>query len=178
MFYNMALTIQHPEKLDKLLARLADPAAPRNESVPCIALVVRAKDGSILYSHSGNESLKPETPSWLASLTKIVTPIAILQLVERGLITLDEPVQRFLPECDLSNVLENFDEEGKPILRPATVLVTLRNLLNHTSGYGFAFVRVLINSPVCLIGLSTSSHRPSKCDCLESRTAKQRSEKL
>jgi len=139
----MALTIQHPEKLDRLLARLTDPTAPRNEALPSIALVVRAKDGSILYSHSGNESFKSGTSSWLASLTKMITPIAILQLVERGLITLDEPVQRFLPECDLSHVLESFDEEGKPILRPATALVTLRNLLNHTSGYVFASVRVL-----------------------------------
>jgi CubicO group peptidase (beta-lactamase class C family) len=34
-------------------------------------------------------------------------------------------------------VLESFDDEGKPILRPATAHVTLRNLLNHTSGYVF-----------------------------------------
>jgi len=133
----MATTIHHPGKLDKLLARLVDPTAPCNEALPGIALVIRAKDGSILYSHSGNESFKTDTPSWLASCTKLVTPIALLQLVERGLITLDEPVQRFLPECNLSHVLESFDEQGKPILRPVTALVTLRNLLDHTNGYGF-----------------------------------------
>jgi methyl acetate hydrolase len=132
----MSTAIHRPERLDKLLARLVDPAAPRNEAVPGIALVIRAKDGSILYSHSGNESFKTGTPSWLASCTKLVTPIALLQLVERGLIALDEPVQRFLPECDLSHVLESFGEQGKPILRPVTALVTLRNLLDHTNGYG------------------------------------------
>jgi Beta-lactamase len=131
---DMVSSIHHPDTLDKLLAGLTDPAAPRNKAVPGIALVIRSKDGRIIYSQ-GKGSFDISTPAWLASCTKLVTPIALLQLVEKGLITLDEPVQRFLPQCDLSHVLVGFDGEGKPMLQPITTVVTLRNLLNHTNGY-------------------------------------------
>ena len=129
----MVSSTHHPDMLDKLLAELTDPVAPRDKAVPGVALVVRSKDGRVIYSQ-GNGSLDINTPSWLASCTKLVTPIALLQLVEKGLITLDEPVQRFLPQCDLSHVLVGFDDEGKPMLQPVTTVVTLRNLLNHTNG--------------------------------------------
>jgi len=77
-------SIHHPDILDKLLAELTDPAAPRNKTVPGIALVIRSKDGRVIYSQ-GNGSFDVNTPSWLASCTKLVTPIALLQLVRKGL---------------------------------------------------------------------------------------------
>jgi CubicO group peptidase (beta-lactamase class C family) len=88
----MISSIHHPDTLDKLLAGLTDPAAPCNKAVPGIALVIRSKDSRIIYSQ-GNGSSDISTPVWLASCPKLVTPIVLLQLVEKGLITLDEPVQ-------------------------------------------------------------------------------------
>ena len=50
-----------------------------------------------------------DTVFWVASITKLVTAIAALQLVERELITLDEPVARYLPYLGRAKVLsENF----------------------------------------------------------------------
>ncbi len=71
----------------------------------------------------------------IASMTKPITTVAALQLVEQGKVKLDEPVSRHLPQLDKLEVLEGFDAEtGKPRLRPARTPVTLKHLLTHTSG--------------------------------------------
>ena len=76
----------------------------------------------------------------IASMTKALTSAAVLQLVERGRLDLDEPVGALLPELADPQVLEGFDEAGAPRLRPARGAVTLRHLLMHTSGCGYAFM--------------------------------------
>jgi methyl acetate hydrolase len=70
----------------------------------------------------------------IASMTKAVTTVAALQLVEQGKVTLDEPVSKHLPKLEKLDVLEGFDADGKPILSPAKTPVTLKHLLTHTSG--------------------------------------------
>jgi CubicO group peptidase (beta-lactamase class C family) len=70
----------------------------------------------------------------IASMTKAVTTVAALQLVEQGKTTLGEPVAKRLPRLAALDVLEGFDEGGRPILRPAKEQVTLLHLLTHTSG--------------------------------------------
>ena len=73
----------------------------------------------------------------IASMTKAITSTAALQLVERGKLTLDEPAAKHLPELGQVQVLEGFDDSGKPKLRPATKPITLRNLMTHTSGFAY-----------------------------------------
>lgn len=75
----------------------------------------------------------------IASMTKAVTSVAALQLVEQGKVKLDEPVAKFLPQLDKPEVLEGFDAAGKPILRPAKTPITLKHLLTHTSGLCYDF---------------------------------------
>jgi CubicO group peptidase (beta-lactamase class C family) len=70
----------------------------------------------------------------IASMTKPLTTVAALQLVEQGKVTLDEPVSRLLPLLAMPKVLAGFDDSGQPILRPAARPITLRHLLTHTSG--------------------------------------------
>jgi methyl acetate hydrolase len=72
----------------------------------------------------------------LASLTKTVTAVAAMQLVERGTLSLDDPVGSVLPKLAQPDVLVGFADDGTPILRPARRPITLRHLLSHTSGFG------------------------------------------
>src|SRR5580692_9586278 len=96
---------------------------------------------SILYSgafgtrDSSGAAIATDSIFQIASMTKAVTTVAALQLVEQGKVKLDEPVSRHLPQLGKLEVLEGFDAEtGKPRLRPAKIAVTLKHLLTHTSG--------------------------------------------
>ncbi|MGH7044899.1 MAG: serine hydrolase domain-containing protein [Stellaceae bacterium] len=73
----------------------------------------------------------------IASMTKAVTSVAAMQLVEAGKLDLDEPIGDVLPELAAPHVLTGFDAAGKPRLRPAKRPITLRRLLTHTSGFGY-----------------------------------------
>src|ERR1700733_3062672 len=72
----------------------------------------------------------------IASMTKPITSVAAMQLVEQGKLKLDEPASTYIKELGSLQVLHGFDaSSGKPILKPATKPVTLRTLLTHTSGF-------------------------------------------
>src|SRR6266436_4211686 len=75
----------------------------------------------------------------LASMTKAVTSVAALQLVEQGKLQLDQPIAHVLPELAAPQVLEGFDDAGAPRLRPVKRPITLRHLLTHTAGFGYEF---------------------------------------
>jgi CubicO group peptidase (beta-lactamase class C family) len=81
----------------------------------------------------GAQPVGPDTLFWIASMTKPITSVAAMQLVEQGRLELDMPIGALLPELQQSRILEG----GK--FRPATRQITLRQLLTHTSGYSYAF---------------------------------------
>jgi CubicO group peptidase (beta-lactamase class C family) len=80
-----------------------------------------------------------DTVFWIASMTKAVTSVAAMQQVEQGRLSLDEPMGELLPELARPQVLEGFDPEGHPRLRPARRPITLRHLLSHTAGFSYEF---------------------------------------
>jgi CubicO group peptidase (beta-lactamase class C family) len=75
----------------------------------------------------------------MASCTKLVTTIAALQCVERGLIGLDESIDQHLPELANSQVItyDATSEKDTFTLAPAKSQITLRQLLNHSSGLAY-----------------------------------------
>lgn len=81
-----------------------------------------------------------DTVFTLASMTKLLTIIAVLQLVDRGLISLDEDVTKHLPALGAHPILTGFTPDGEPITTPRTRPITLRHLLTHSSGCGYAFL--------------------------------------
>jgi methyl acetate hydrolase len=84
---------------------------------------------------SNGEPMTVDTIVRIASMTKAITSVAIMQLVEQEKARLDDPVGQYLPRFADAQVLEGFDADDKPILRPAKSPVTIRHLLTHTSGY-------------------------------------------
>ncbi len=78
-----------------------------------------------------------DTVGWIASMTKLVTTVAALQMVEQGKLTLESSVQDILPELPPRQVLQGVDDQGQPILRPVQGAIQLRHLLTHTSGFSY-----------------------------------------
>lgn len=76
----------------------------------------------------------------IASMTKPITSLALMQLVEQGRIGLDDPAEKYLPELAGSKVFASFDAaSGDYRLRPASKPATARHFLTHTSGLAYPF---------------------------------------
>jgi CubicO group peptidase (beta-lactamase class C family) len=87
--------------------------------------------------------MRGDTLFRIASLTKLLGAVLTLSLVEDGVLALDDPVARWLPEAAAPRVLE---EPGAPLDRvtPAPRPITVRHLLTLTCGWG----AVLEDSPL------------------------------
>jgi CubicO group peptidase (beta-lactamase class C family) len=75
----------------------------------------------------------------IASMTKLVTTIAALQLMEDGKLDLDVPISVYAPELNELQVLKGFDTSDKPVFIKATRAPTARELMTHTAGYVYEF---------------------------------------
>jgi CubicO group peptidase (beta-lactamase class C family) len=74
----------------------------------------------------------------IASMTKAVTSVAVMQLLETGKVSLDGAVAEYLPELAEVRVLDGFEATtGNPRLRAPARPITIRQLLAHTSGFSY-----------------------------------------
>jgi methyl acetate hydrolase len=81
----------------------------------------------------------------IASMTKAVTSVALMQLVEQGKLGVDDPADMYLPELSKLPVFQSFDAAtGDYRLRPSTKPITVRHLLTHTSGLGYPFTSAIL----------------------------------
>ena len=71
------------------------------------------------------------------SMTKPITGVAMMQLYEKGLWKLDDPVSKFVPELANMKVVTGKDAQGKPVIVNATRPATMREIMSHTAGLGY-----------------------------------------
>ncbi|KAK0666978.1 beta-lactamase/transpeptidase-like protein [Cercophora samala] len=132
--------------LDSILEKYAAHDDDTANKVLGASFTVANEDEVLYFGSAGRIKLASDAPafatdsfSWVASLTKVITIICVLQIVERGLIGLDDDVRPLVPELASAQILKGFDEEnnGAPILVENATPITLRHLLTHTIGQGY-----------------------------------------
>jgi CubicO group peptidase (beta-lactamase class C family) len=113
------------------------------KEVPGVVAMAATDRGIIYEGAAGRRSLDDAAPMTLdtvfriASMTKAITSVAAMQLVEQGKLKLGEPVPSIDPGLGSPQVLEGFDAAGGAVLRPAKRPITLRHLLTHTAGFSY-----------------------------------------
>ena len=135
------MTVQ--TEIDSLLHHAAS-----SGDVPGVVAMAASDRGLIYEGAFGQRDLATgvamtqDTVFRIASMTKAVTCVAAMQLVEENLIGLDAPLSSLGATIDRTltapQVLEGFDADGRPRLRPAKRPITLRHLLSHTAGFVYA----------------------------------------
>jgi methyl acetate hydrolase len=125
------------KKIDDVLL-----AAVNAGAVPGVVALAADEDGIVyegaagLRSASASDPITPDTMLRIASMTKMVTATAALQLSEQGSLDLEAPVDAYRPEFASLQVLEGFDGDT-PRLRPPATRATVRELMSHTAGLAY-----------------------------------------
>jgi len=119
-------------------------AAVDRGAVPNVVAVAADAD-DVIYEGAagplavgGTAPVGPDSIFRIASMTKIVTAVAVLRLRDRGDLDVDAPVEDYCPDFAAVQVLDGFDD-GKPRLRAPASRATVRQLVTHTVGLPYGF---------------------------------------
>ncbi|KIW33884.1 uncharacterized protein PV07_00699 [Cladophialophora immunda] len=134
------------QEIDRILQKYVGGEEP-SKSLRAAGFVVKDKNGTTLYSQAFGKATFDENPNsfssdtvcWVASLTKLVTAVCVMQIVEKGLIGLDDDLGQTVTELSDVKILKGFGRDGTPILVQKTKPITLRVLLTHSSGFCYDF---------------------------------------
>ena len=106
----------------------------KDKSVKNCVLSIMKGDGSFSWSGAAGIAnqdkqipMTKDTPIYIASVTKLYTATAIMRLYEKGALSLDDPMAKYLPEGLIQGI---HVYEGKDCSRE----ITIKELLSHTSG--------------------------------------------
>lgn len=121
-----------------------------NPRVPGVVAMVTDRKSNIYEGAAGDRVLGEDamtTDSVMAifSTTKAVTGTCIMQCVEEGKLDLDAPAKTYAPDIGKLQVLDGFDDAGKPKLRAPKRDITTRMLMLHTAGFGYDFFNANYN---------------------------------
>lgn len=132
-------------KLDPLFE-----TATKEGQLPGIAAIVLDSSGNALYrkafgvnnvSAADSKAYTTSTPTLIWSCTKLVASIAALQLIEQGKLSVDDPVEKYVPEINNIKVLDpsSKDENGNLGTRAMKTKPTVLHLITHTAGFTYDF---------------------------------------
>lgn len=125
------------EKLARLRARMQ--AFVDEQEIAGAVTVIGRKEGILSYEAVGSLSLEKSQPLSKdalfrsASMTKPITAIGIMMLVEEGKLSLEDPVEKHLPEFRGQMLVAGRNGDAVTLKKPARP-ITVRDLLTHTSG--------------------------------------------
>jgi methyl acetate hydrolase len=126
-------------------------AAVERRDVPGVVAMATDRRGVIYSGAAGVASGRPARPMTtdaifrIASMTKPVTSVALLQLVDEKKIGIDDPVSKYFQEFAHLSVITSLDANtGGYTVKPASRPVTVRHLLTHTSGLGYGFTSPVV----------------------------------
>jgi CubicO group peptidase (beta-lactamase class C family) len=130
--------MQSKAQIDQILRQKSDA-----KEIPGVVAMAATGNDVIYQGAAGkrdlgkDDAMTTDSVFWIASMTKAITTAAGMQLVEQGKLSLDEPIGKLLPDLASPQVLEGFDGNGEPKLRPAKKPITLRQLMTHTAGFAY-----------------------------------------
>ena len=152
-FAQAQIEVPDPDALDAVLDRFVEEG-----HYPFLYARLEDRDGNVAYEHSVvNRDLLPDAQidgqSWIRiwSMSKIVTISVVLDLVEDGVLSLEDPVANYIPE--LSDMQVAVTSDGRSLaeldfgqadpacpfeLVPADTVMTVRHLINHEAGFYYA----------------------------------------
>ena len=117
--------------------KVMEEAIKESDLPSVVAVAINSKGHRIEYAYGGvswgkSEPVKTSSLFRIHSMTKIVTSIAAMQLVDQGKVELDQDLSELLPEMAEIPILK---DDGK-LVKPKNE-ITLRHLLTHTAGFGY-----------------------------------------
>ncbi len=128
--------------IDKMCQQAVD-----SNYLPGIVALVARHGKIVLYKAFGksdnnaNRILKRDDIFRIASQSKAITATAVLMLWEQGRFKLDDPISKYIPEFKHPQVLKTFHYSDTTFTTtPASGEITIRELLNHTSGIGYGII--------------------------------------
>jgi CubicO group peptidase (beta-lactamase class C family) len=168
--YAQNLPMARPQAADMSAERLARirPALQKeiDEQRMPGAVVMIARKGKLVYSDAigfqdkvANKPMPKDAIFEIFSMTKALTSIGAMMLVEEGKIQLADPVGKYLPALAKMEVLVT-DKEGKTSREPAKSQMTVQDLLRHTAGLTYgeftanADIKAVYNDNKLMTGVS------------------------
>ncbi len=133
-------------RIDSLLGS----ALINNWAAGATALV--AVDGKVIYDkgfgfrdRETKALMSPISEFRIASMTKPIVTAAAMKLVEEGILKLDDPVSKYIPEFKNMKVIATFNTKDTTYTTvDAKSTITIKNLMTHTSGIGYGFLNPMM----------------------------------
>lgn len=137
---SVRMSSERLQRIDRVIQEYVD-----SSFIPGGAALI-ARNGKIAYFKAfgysdvvSKKTLKRDDIFRIASQTKAITSVAVMMLFEEGRFLLDDPISKYLPQFKKPSVIDQYNAKDTTFTTvPANREITIRDLLTHTSGVGYA----------------------------------------
>jgi CubicO group peptidase (beta-lactamase class C family) len=142
-----------------LVDSLVDQAIENGEIPGAVVLISRGGDTDLLKAYGfadldSRKAMQTDAIFRIASMTKAVTTVAVMILHERGYLLLNDPVSKYIPAFSKMKVISETDEQGNIVATvDAKKPIRIVDLLTHTSGISYPFIKNALQKPYVEAGL-------------------------